>query len=105
LHDRADRPGTEGVWQPQSRTLSVEAADLVDNLPADIGRIHRLLFSPPDWDDALEAGGGGTRRVMTGRGWVKAGSFPRDDTHLMILTMASGERIRLQVVHSDSDPG
>lgn len=103
LHDVADQSGTDGVWRPQSRSLHIEAADLVDNLPAVVGRINRLLFSRPDWDDALENGGRGARRVMTGRGWVKMGSFPSDDTQLMILAMASGRRLRLAVVHLDSD--
>jgi hypothetical protein len=75
----------------------------VDNLPATAGRINRLLFSRPDWDDAL-VGGRGARRVRTGRGPVKVGSFPSDDTQLMVLTMATGQRLRLAVVPSDTDP-
>ena len=97
-------PGqVDGVWWPQSRSLQTEAADLVDNLPVSAGRIHRLLFSRPDWDDALVAGQG-ARRVQTARGPVKVGSFPSDDTHLMILTMARGQRLRLEVVPSDTEP-
>jgi hypothetical protein len=93
----------DGVWWPQSRNLQTEAADLVDNLPVAAGRINRLLFSRPDWDDAV-VGGRGARKVQTGRGPVKMGSFPSDDTQLMILTMASGQRLRLDVVPSDTEP-
>lgn len=67
-------------------------------------RIYRLLFSPPDWDDGV-VDGHGLRRVRCGRGPVKVGSFPRDDTQLMILTMTSGRRIRLQVIPADTAPG
>jgi hypothetical protein len=93
----------DGVWWPQSRNLQTEAADLVNNLPSSVGHINRLLFSRPDWDDAL-VGGRGARRVQTGRGPVKVGSFPSDDTQLMILTMANGQRLRLDVVPSDTEP-
>jgi hypothetical protein len=33
---------------------------------------------------------------------VKVGSFPSDDTHLMILTMGSGQRLKLLVIPSDT---
>ncbi len=91
----------DGVWWPRSRDLSVEGADLVDHFPASGGRISRLLFSRPDWDDATTADGRGLRRIDARRGRVKSGSFPRDDTHLMVLTMSTGERLRLEVVPSD----
>src|SRR3954468_14586678 len=79
----------DGGWWPQSRDLRVEAADLVDHFPPDVGRINRLLFSRPDWDDG-EVDGRGLRRIHAARGPVKVGSFPRDDTHQMVLSMASG---------------
>ena len=47
-------PGhVDGGWWPQSRDLQVEAADLVDHFPVEVGRINRLLFSRPDWDDGV----------------------------------------------------
>jgi hypothetical protein len=103
---RADPvPGDlDGAWWPQSRDLQVEAADLVDNFPQASQRIQRLLFSRPDWDDAV-VDGRGIRRIHARRGPVKTGSFPSDDTHLMILAMGAGHRLRLLVVPSDSDPG
>jgi uncharacterized protein DUF5994 len=92
----------DGAWWPRSRDLRTEAADLVDNFPVGTGRINRLLFSRPDWDDAV-VGGRGLHRIDARRGPVKVGSFPSDDTHLMILTMASGQRLRLVVIPSDTD--
>lgn len=103
LRDHSSHGPVDGVWWPQSRNLQTEAADLVDNLPATAGRVDRLLFSRPDWDDAL-VGGRGTRRVQTRRGPVAVGSFPSDDTQLMILTMTTGQRLRLAVVPSDTEP-
>ena len=42
------------------------------------------------------------RRVQAARGPVKVGSFPADDTHLMVLSMASGQRLKLVVIPSDT---
>jgi hypothetical protein len=95
-------PGdVDGEWWPQSRQLHVEAADLVDHFPPEVGRINRLLFSRPDWDDGM-VDGRGLRRIQAARGPVKVGSFPRDDTRRMILSMASGRQLRLLVVPSDA---
>jgi hypothetical protein len=91
-----------GVWWPQSRDLQVEAADLVDHFPDQVGHIDRLLFSRPDWDDP--GAGGRGRRIRAGRGPVKVGSFPSDDTQLMILLLASGRRVSLKVIASATDP-
>ncbi len=33
---------------------------------------------------------------------MKVGSFPSDDTHLMILAMSSGQRLKLLVIPSDT---
>jgi hypothetical protein len=92
----------DGAWWPQSRELRVEAADLVDHFPLEMGRINRLLFSRPDWDDGV-VDDRGLRRIQAARGPVKVGSFPRYDTHQMVLTMASGRRLRLVVVPSNAD--
>ena len=92
-----------GVWWPQSRNLQVEAADLVDHFPDQVGHIDRLLFSRADWEDSVVAGRG-VRRIQARRGPVKVGSFPSDDTHLMILLLASGRRVSLTVVVAATDP-
>jgi|SRR6478735_3063475 len=89
----------DGAWWPRSRDLQAEAADLVDHFPSSAGRIQRLLFSRPDWDGPATAGRG-VRSIVTARGRVKVGSFPSDDTHLMIATMANGYRLKLLVIPS-----
>lgn len=93
LGEHPGRDGVDGGWWPQSRDLAVELADLVDHLPAEAGRVVRALYSPPDWDHAL-------RRVPLARGYVKTGSFPRDDTRLMQLRMLDGTVLRIVVVPS-----
>lgn len=93
----------DGAWWPQSRDLQVEAADLVDHFPHLVGRIERLLFSRPDWDAV--SGAPSMRRIHAARGMVKVGSFPSDDTHVMVVKLSSGQRIRLLVVPSDTEPG
>lgn len=90
----ADHPGrnqVDGGWWPQSRDLAVELADLVDHFPARFGRIVRALVSPPDWDPAL-------RRIPVTGGYVKAGLFPRDDSHLIHLKTADRTVLYVLVV-------
>lgn len=101
LLDRRSADEIDGVWWPQSRDLQVEAADLIDHLPAGTGYVNRLLFSRPDWDDAL-VDGRGARRIAARRGPVKVGSFPDDDTRTMVLVLADGRRLRLQIVPSSA---
>ncbi len=103
LSDEASPERIHGSWWPRSRDLRREARDLVDHFPPDHGRISRLLFSRPDWDDATKDGRG-VRSIRAARGVVKTGSFPSDDTHLMILTLSTGRRLRLRVIASDT-PG
>ena len=76
----------DGGWWPQSRDLTVELADLVDNFPDGMGRIVRATFSPPDWDDQ-------PRRVPIARGYVQTGFAANDDSHVMMLR--TSERIEL----------
>lgn len=93
----------DGAWWPQTRDLQLEAADLVDHFPQQVGRVERLLYSPPDWDTG--SGTPGARRIWAERGAIKVGSFPSDDTHLMVAKISSGRRIRLLVVPSGTEPG
>ena len=89
----ADHPGSghlDGGWWPYSRDLTVELADLVDHFPPRSGRIVRALISPPDWDPA-------PRRIPVARGYVKVGSFPRDDTHVILLTTSDRTMLRVLV--------
>ncbi|GAA1909581.1 hypothetical protein GCM10009737_08600 [Nocardioides lentus] len=100
---RAPARGTplDGAWHPRSRDLAVEVADLVDHFPVSAGRVGRLLFSRPDWDS--EPGERSLRRITAARGAVKVGSFPRDDTHLMIVKLSPDHALRLLVVPSELD--
>lgn len=83
--------GLDGAWWPRSRDLRREVAHLVDDFPAELGRVDRVLYSGPDWDDR-------PRSVAVRRGRVKTGSFPGDDTHLVVLTMSTRDRLQLLVV-------
>jgi hypothetical protein len=90
----AEDPGRyrlDGAWWPQTRDLEVELADLVDNFPESAGRIVRARFSPPDWDPA-------PHQVAVGGGYVKVGSFPRDDSHMIHLMMSDLTVVSVLVV-------
>ena len=84
----------DGAWWPHSSDLQQEVADLVDHFPR--GRIDHLIYSRPDW--AAPA-----TRVRTARGSIKIGSFPRDDTHVVLLKLASRQVVRLLVVPPGTD--
>jgi hypothetical protein len=98
ISERPGRDKLDGGWWPQSRDLAVELPDLVANFPAGHGRVVRAVYSPPDWD-------GYQRRVAIKSGYVKVGSFPKDDTHVIDLLMTGSKRLRLLVVPSASDDG
>ncbi|MGZ4490104.1 MAG: DUF5994 family protein [Nocardioidaceae bacterium] len=87
----------DGAWWPQSKQLELELADLVDHFPEKAGRIIRAVYSRPDWLPA-------PRRVKVARGFIKAGSFPRDDTHVILLGLSDREILHLLVVPPDSSP-
>jgi hypothetical protein len=86
---RPGRDHLDGGWWPQSRDLAIELADLVDHLPARFGRIVRTVVSPSDWDPA-------PRRISVARGYVKVGSFHRDDTH--VIRLKTSDRVVLRVL-------
>lgn len=97
----AEHPGKQpldGGWWPQSRDLTRELGDLVDNFPPALGRVVRVMYSPPDWDDA-------PRRVPTRRGYVKAGFDADDDTHVLVLTTSERTELCLLVVPHDLSRG
>lgn len=85
----ADLP--DGAWWPESRILGDQLGKLLALWPPTAGRIARVLYSPPDWDDR-------PRSVPVPRGRVKTGCFPRDDTHLLILSMLGGDRSTITVI-------
>lgn len=88
----------DGGWWPHSRDIDVELADLVDGLPVDVGRVNRALYSRPDWDTRPHS-----VRVLQGR--LKTGSFPGDNTHVIVLSMSTGLRLTLLVVPPDQALG
>ncbi|CAM3903619.1 DUF5994 family protein [Nocardioides zeicaulis] len=114
MSDRSPAPGVrvalggsagsgpvDGAWWPRSRDLASEAARLVEHLALSGDDVRSLLFSRPDWD-AVE-GTDRWHRVVTAGGTVRMGSYASDDTHLMVVTLASGQRLRLVVVPHDTD--
>jgi hypothetical protein len=82
----------DGGWWPRSRELVHELGDLVDHFPVEHGRIVGALFWPPDWDTTT------SRRIPTATGAINAESFPRDDTHLILLMLADRRILYLLVV-------
>jgi uncharacterized protein DUF5994 len=108
---RADRPlrlrlapsphgrgALDGGWWPYSRDLAAEATDLVDHFPAWFDRIYRVTYSTPDWDHVSR------RRIRADKVFVTFGSFPRDDTHLVLLTSVAGTQpLQLLVVPATWD--
>lgn len=80
-----------GAWWPRTRSLDHQLADLIDHWPAAEGRVSRILYSPPDWDDHPHS------VQVTGRR-MKTGSFPHDDTHEVTLVLHNGERRRITVI-------
>ena len=84
----------DGAWWPHSTDLQHEVADLVDHFPQ--GRIDHLVYARPDWVERAA-------RVRTARGSIKVGCFPRDDTHAVLLKLASREILRLLVVPPGTD--
>src|SRR5690349_8386667 len=103
LRDSETAGHIDGAWWPQSRDLQVEAADLVDHFPRLAGHVSRLLFSRPDWDDPV-LNGSGVRSIQARRGAVKVGSFPKDDTQLMVVVLSTRQRLQLRVIPSATDP-
>ena len=94
MAEHSEKTPLDGGWWPQSRDLTTELADLVDHFPAELGRIVRVIFSPPDWDDA-------PRRVPTKRGYVKVGFDAADDTHVMVLMTSERRELCVLVVPSE----
>src|SRR6476646_11262600 len=86
----------DGGWWPHSRDLQVELADLVDHFPKNAGRVDRVVFSRPDWSTT-------PRKVKIARGMLKTGSFPEDDTHLMLLSLSTRKRLAVLVIPPETD--
>jgi hypothetical protein len=91
LRQVLDRRLPDGAWWPESRRLGEQLGELFELWPDDAGRITRVLYSPPDWDDH-------PRSVTVPGRTVKTGAFPRDDTHVLILSMRDGDRRTITVI-------
>lgn len=91
----SDRHHPDGAWWPQSRQLSEAIRQLFALWPPEAGRIVRVLYSPPDWDDH-------PRSVPIPGGRVKTGCFPRDDTHQLIVSLVDGRRRAITVIPPDT---
>jgi hypothetical protein len=87
----------DGGWWPQSPLLAVELGHLVDQFPADRGRILRAVYCPADWEDA-------PKRVTTARGYIEAGTFGREDKHVVVLSMSDRRKLCLVVIPSGLTP-
>jgi hypothetical protein len=98
LRTASDESIPRGAWWPESRNLTEQLPGLFALWPAEAGRIVRVLYSPPDWDDH-------PRSVQMGDGRrIKTGSFPRDDTHQLTLSMMDGARYAITVLAPDTPP-
>jgi Family of unknown function (DUF5994) len=85
----------DGAWWPENRRLGEQLGNLFALWPPEAGRISRVVYSPPDWDDHPHS------VTVPGR-TVKTGSFPRDDTHLLTLSMRDGHRRSITVIPPDT---
>ncbi|BBH16692.1 hypothetical protein Back2_09790 [Nocardioides baekrokdamisoli] len=92
---KPDRVLPDAVWWPGNRSLSDQLPALVSLWPVAAGHISRILYSPPDWDDR-------PRQVDVGDRIMKTGCFPRDDTHLVTLTLANGEHRTVRIIQPDA---
>ncbi|WP_232524691.1 DUF5994 family protein [Nocardioides mangrovicus] len=92
-----DRRLVDGAWWPSNRRLEEQLDQLFAVWPPERGRVSRVGYSPPDWEDR-------PRAVMAGGRRVKTGNFPRDDTHELTLVMSDGRRLRLLVIPPDTSP-
>jgi hypothetical protein len=86
-----DKNQPYGAWWPRNRTLGDQLDDLFASWPPHAGRILRVLYSPPDWDDR-------PRSVAVAGRRVKTGSFPHDDTHQLQLSLGNGVRRAITVI-------
>ena len=93
----AGHGAVDGAWWPHSRDLQTEVADLVEHLPRQLGHVVHVVYSRPDWDTA-------PRRIRLDQGYVKTGSYPRDDTAVLMLGLSSRQVLQLLVVPPSSSP-
>lgn len=88
-------PQTDGAWWPRSRMLADELPAFFAAWPLERGRIQRILYSAPDWDDHPHSVNVPGRRVKTG-------TFPRDDTHVLTVSMEDRTDHLIRVIAPDT---
>lgn len=91
----------DGIWWPYGRDLTREVPHLVDDYPADRGRIDAVAYCPEDWD-------GAPSHVFTRYGRVKTGHLARTQAGFVLLRLtrlAAITIIRVQVVHDEDGSG
>ncbi|HEY9293608.1 MAG TPA: DUF5994 family protein [Microlunatus sp.] len=88
----------DGAWWPRSRDLRDELPSLADHWPTSFGRIVRVLYAAADWDAS-------PRRIFSRGTMIPASSFPYENSHKIIITLA-GQRRRLEllVIPPDTTP-
>lgn len=84
LTPRFDEGRLGGWWAPYSHNLTREAAHLVDGFPTERGRIDRLVYAPPDWDDVLAT------EVFTRHGRIKVGYMGASRGNGLVLVRVTG---------------
>ena len=97
LRPSSGQTADDGAWWPSSRRLGEQLVGLFSVWPEAKGRIVRVLYSPPDWDDRPRA------VAIPGRGRVKTGSFPHDDRQRLVLTVLNGHRYIVAVIPPDTN--
>ncbi|MDQ6525003.1 DUF5994 family protein [Nocardioides sp. LHD-245] len=81
----------DGIWLPYGRDLTREGAHLVDEFPADRGRIDRLVYAPGDWDLVAP-------EIFTRHGRVKVGFLPRSRGRgVVLLRLHTSEVLRIRI--------
>lgn len=77
------RGPVDGAWWPFSRDLAIEVLDLANQLPPRLGRLSRVIYSPPDWQLNHR------RRIPGGGASVSIGSSPRVGAQTVALRSVS----------------
>jgi Family of unknown function (DUF5994) len=90
-----DRRLRDGAWWRENRRLSDQLGRFFAFWPEAEGRIARVLYSPPDWEDH-------PRSVAVPGRMVKTGSFPGDDTHQLTLSLLDGSRRSITVIAAET---
>ncbi|WGY00172.1 MULTISPECIES: DUF5994 family protein [unclassified Nocardioides] len=85
----------DGIWLPYGRDLVREGAHLIDEFPADRGRVDRLVYAPGDWGVAAS-------EIFTRHGRVKVGFLPEARGRgVVLIRLHTSEVLRIRIVWPD----